>query len=152
MPAEKLTDFRCFEFQLMHRYFNEIVQGNQENIRNLVVLILNIGKYTSQKQVEYARRINLPNYFINNILIYCESNLKWFHKLYTKALQSGSGNTYDDGLGWTSTFMTTAESGVFGNLESVYLSNIHDVMIFLVKKSKEAAHENNQSNSSTIHL
>lgn len=152
MPLPKLQDFRCFEFQLLHRYFNEVTQDNQENLTHLITLILSIGKYESEKQIRAARRINLPKYFINNILLYCESNLRWFHKLYSKALSTGSGDSYDDGLGWTSTFMTTAETGVFGNLDQVYLSNIHDVMIFLVKKSREAEQYNQSSTSNSINL
>ena len=49
---------------------------------------------------------------------------------------SGSGGV---NFGWNTIVMDIAENGAFGDIETVYNSQLHDVMIFCVKKAQDAA-------------
>jgi hypothetical protein len=42
-------------------------------------------------------------------------------------------------FGWNTIVMDIAENGAFGDIETVYNSHLHDVMIFCVKKAQDAA-------------
>jgi hypothetical protein len=140
MPREKVQDFTCQEFRLLELYYNEVATDTDPKaLDNLIYLLTNLGTITNHDQVDKAKKHKYPTWWQRNCIIYAQANLAWFSKLYSIALnpQGAPPTTEPDGLGWTSTFLSVAESGVFGNIDQVHRSNIHDVMAFLIKKTKE---------------
>jgi len=55
---------------------------------------------------------------------------------YAKASAGKAGK--GPNFGWWGIYLDVAESGVFGALEKVYQTSIHDICIFLVKKRADA--------------
>lgn len=47
-------------------------------------------------------------------------------------------NSQQPNFGWWGIFLDVAEAGVFGRLEQVYQTSIHDICIYLVKKRADA--------------
>lgn len=140
MPREKLEQFTCMEFRLLELYYNEMAtEADPTALDNLLYLITHIGNIQDHDQIAQAPKRKYPTWWQRNCIIYAQANLAWFSKLYSIALnpQGTPSNTEPDGLGWTSTFLSVAESGVFGTIDQVHKSNIHDVMAFLIKKTKE---------------
>lgn len=72
-------------------------------------------------------------------LLYAIGLKERVHQLYAKWLfsSSASADTSALNLGWQGIAMQVAESGVFGNYESVLDSQFHDVCAWLVLKKQE---------------
>jgi len=53
--------------------------------------------------------------------------------------EDGGGNGRSVNFGWHTVVMDIAENGAFGDMDVVYDSQLHDVMVFCVKKANDAA-------------
>jgi hypothetical protein len=148
MPKGKLLDFTCKQFELLATYYQEFTdpeyQDKESSLKNLVSIITYLNHVHSHADVMSYSKKKHPDYWVRNCIIYAHANLTWFDKLYTIALDTGrqKNDNPNDGLGWTSTFLSVAESGVFGNIDQVHKANIHDVMTYLIKKAKESIQVN----------
>jgi hypothetical protein len=94
-------------------------------------------KIISETEIEILAKssMKIPRYILIATLHYVQNNLATVTGMYSKILRSRSGG--GDGLGWMSTFIGIAESGVFGNIDMVYETNIHTLFSYLIKKQHE---------------
>lgn len=84
-----------------------------------------------KKKIYYAASIAAMTVLATKIFI---------HENYMPHL-SGDDEGGSGGLnfGWNTIVMDLAENGAFGDIEQVYNSQLHDIMIFCIKKAQDAA-------------
>lgn len=85
-----------------------------------------------KKAIYYAASIAAMTVLATKIFI---------HENYMPHLTGDDGEGGDGGLnfGWNTIVMDLAENGAFGDIEQVYNSQLHDIMIFCIKKAQDAA-------------
>ena len=126
----KLHDLRCMFFTVARPLASKAEYLTTEDKRTRLI---------SQSQVEDLAKTGpkIDNAVLSAAFYYVYGNLMHISNLNKKILTGGSGAS--DGLGWTSTFMSIAEANIFGNLDSVYNTNIHNIFAFMLKKQVENA-------------
>lgn len=149
----KLKKASALEFQMADKYFNEYIKTKDDKC--LSYLFHTVARKAATKEEHFRKEDKrqalksqtlieatadaegpLPKHVKEATVMYVFANLTWISNTYGKVL--GGGDTESDGLGWTSTFMSIAESRVFGNLEAVYDENIHNLFTYMIKKKREA--------------
>jgi len=58
---------------------------------------------------------------------------------YIPHLTGGNGAARGIDFGWDSVVMDIAENGAMGDMDTVYNTNVHQVMLFCIKKTQDAA-------------
>lgn len=148
----KMKMATALEFQMADYYFNQYIKTKDD--KYLTYLFHTVARKKATKD-EYIRKEDirsplkskthiestadaegpLPKYVLEATVMYTYANLTHIGSTYSKVLGGGDGES--DGLGWTSTFMSIAESRVFGNLEQVYDENIYNLFTYMLKKKRE---------------
>jgi len=151
------------EFYYINKYYEEHIKGNQESLYLLAAVLYRKKNNKSQnednreeiltesqlnKQSQKFKR--LPTPFFIALIMYVQAGMEHFEDIYKKKMRLGGGPPQKINLGWEATFMQVAETGVFGNLENVYKTNIHKIMLFLVSKKLEADDIKNSGKTSLI--
>lgn len=157
---ENLENSTALEFQLME---NQLIKyqetGDKKHLKALTYCVVrprDLDGYVEREDkrkpfisetdlMVSSAKLILPPWVYIGAIIFAQTNLKNISDMYGRILTGGKGKS--DGLGWTSTFMSVAESGIFGDINQVYKTNIHTILTFIYKKQVEFE---NQSSPSTI--
>jgi hypothetical protein len=160
LPSEGMENISAIEYTIADDYYNDFVEEeNEESLRFLVATICREENPNQQEQITKGdKRIALLSryeaearakrladlsteictmvlsYFIGCKMLIHETYGTWlFEKNDDDVAQANDGVF----MGWLGIYMDVAETGIFGNLQSVYQSYFHTICIHLVKKRKE---------------
>lgn len=152
----KLRTSTGLEFQLIDQYYSEYIKTSDP--KKLQCLVATMARRQAKKidQIKFEdKRIQLisqsdvearaemfqklPPEIYLTALMYAFSSLQFMQKTYGPILGGSTKKASRVNLGWTATFMSIAETRVFGDLNAVYHTNIHTLMAFLIQKKQEAA-------------
>lgn len=90
----------------------------------------------SQAQLE-NNNVLFPENVQASALMYAHANLMYIQNSYGSALSGSEEKPSSAGkiLGWVATYMSIAETGIFGNFDQVLQTNIHVILTYMVKKN-----------------
>ena len=133
-------DFRkasIIEFVMADKVFGEIANQADKLPELVAILYRPAGeKFDYDKCLSRVRHLSkLDKTFQMSVLYWFLGFKKQLRNDYEELFE---GTDEGDGLGWAGTLLGIAESHVFGNLEQVKETNMHEVFLFLVKKHREA--------------
>lgn len=167
-PAPKGQNVCCLEYALADDTYTKFVDGAADNLPQLVATIIResdtdkagalkrndkrVALYSKSEAEERShRQRKLPPEYTVQALLYFGGLKAYIHRVYGSWLFEASEDDEGDedapkeskasrgpDFGWWGMFQQVAEAGVFGNLQQVYQTSIHDVCIFLVRKRIEA--------------
>jgi hypothetical protein len=134
VDIEKIT---LIEFVMAEKVFQEINQ-KPEKLPELISILYR----PKGEKFDWDKCLTRVRHFSTFDKTFQISVLYWFlavkRQIRNDYEELFEGTEKGDGLGWAGTILSVAESHVFGNLEQTKESNFHEVLLFLVKKHREA--------------
>lgn len=151
-PLERMRSSALAEFVFADAYLQKIAEG--EEYLNLVLACLYRPKEKKSRKKDKREKFDTDSlelraeelkgvdtavklsclYFFIAVKKYIHSRYGiLFEKIESEEETEEGGNEFS----WSETMMGIAESGVFGDLEKVKYSNLHEILMYLSKKEKE---------------
>lgn len=153
LPQESFYDVVGDEYAHIELAVSGLKDNFEEKIHELTAIIARPLRPKKERKVEdfdgYARQ-----YFNPETVGIREKTLKgvkpWVYGVvkdfvlraqeliairYAEVFSGGEGE--GSSLGWEGMFMSIAESGIFGNVQAVKRTNVHDLLFFTLKRERE---------------
>lgn len=154
LPSSDFKNGTCYEYAKADFYFLKYNQSkSQLDLDMFFASLLRFKLISSYTPLDVEKRLQVAKKTSQRIKIvttlYFANVKEYVFKLFGEYLFSSSGgeNKNESNLGWWGVYFSVAESGVFGDLSSVYRSSFYDVCSYL--KQKKIQEINSKSKSDT---
>lgn len=167
-PRAKGVNVTCMEFALCDDLYRDFIEGNAEAVNVLSACVWRERDYDlvatlrrgdertplysrEEAEARAARMAKAPPEMAAQALLWFAGLKAYVHRLYGTWLfeedddpdaddeSTNSQSNQSPNFGWWGVFQAVAESGVFGTIEQVYQTALHDLCVHLVRKRVEAS-------------
>lgn len=165
LPGDAFEHGTCLEWALAEEYYEAATKGDEPSLLLLCATILRPvqgnerTRIIDRKDIErHARALsNLPQEIIIATMLYMAGVKKSVHDTYNewlfkKPVDDDDATPSGPDFGWWGTYLSIAESQVFGDYEKVLTTNFHTVCVYLVQKKREADEARRRSTPNAIAL
>lgn len=168
LPEENGRNMACAEFAVADNYYEKMLKGDVEALHLMTYTLYRMKEKDEaaalrrgdvrvpfHSYTESAAMLNAygppPMEMQVQATMYMSGLKAWIHRVYGSWIfeqpdedeesdeSPGAASTPNGpDFGWWGILQAVAEGGVFGPLEQVYQSNLHEVCVYLVRKRQEA--------------
>ncbi len=163
LPKAKFKNGTCLEYPIADDYYTAFTNGDNDALLLLTATLCRKAKdkvndvertgdirvemlSRSEAEANAVRLAGLPIEIQIGVMLYFGGVKQYIYDTYSGWIfqkpdpDADPAESEGDGVmfGWWGTYMDVAESGIFGNLQQVYQSNFHTLLMYLTKKKKEA--------------
>lgn len=159
LPLTSLADVTIDEFTYIEYYIDQIKSDTanvEQHARELIATVcrpLRPKRERNHRDYDGYPRIHfnpehietrakdfqkVPAYVLMAVFEFLQKCKQMIAERYWEVFQGDGG---DDGLGWQGMQLSLAQSGVFGSAEQVKKVNIHDALLYSLKRVRERKEE-----------